>query len=74
MRRRAFIAGLGSAAAWPVVARAKARPLVALLFPATPEWAERPDSAVFDGLRDAGFVAGSNVAVAERYANGDLDA
>jgi len=32
MRRREFIAALGSAAAWPVVARAREMPRVAVLF------------------------------------------
>jgi putative ABC transport system substrate-binding protein len=71
MRRREFIAGLGSAAAWPVVARAQ-RPKVPVIgflswdFP-------RPNAeyavAFRQGLAAAGYVDGQNVTIEYRWAN-----
>jgi len=63
MRRREFIAGLGSAAAWPVVARAQqpAMPVVGWL---------SPQSAYtipfLQGLKETGYVEGQNVAIEHR--------
>jgi putative tryptophan/tyrosine transport system substrate-binding protein len=71
MNRREFIAGLGSAAAWPVVARAQqaAMPVVGFLALGSP----RPDADYVvefrQGLADAGFVEGRNVAIEYRWAN-----
>ena len=58
MRRRVFIAVLGSTAAWPVVARAQQRVLAPLV------------AAFKRGLSDAGFVEGRNVTVEYRWAMG----
>jgi putative ABC transport system substrate-binding protein len=71
MRRREFIAGLGSAAAWPVAARAQqaAMPVIAILRlgPVTPAG---PGSAAFrQGLAEAGYAAGRNVAFYDRSLN-----
>ena len=63
MRRREFIAVLGSAAAWPVVARAQqpAMPVVGWL---------SPQSAYtipfLQGLKETGYVEGQNVAIEYR--------
>jgi putative tryptophan/tyrosine transport system substrate-binding protein len=70
MRRREFIAGLGSAAAWPLASRAQqlAIPVVGFLS----GYAARPSApyvAAFNrGLGEAGFVAGRNVTVEFRWA------
>jgi putative ABC transport system substrate-binding protein len=69
MRRRDFIAGL-SATAWPVAVRAQsAIPLVGVLDVGVP----RPDAPVLvafrQGLADAGYIAGRNVAIEYRWAN-----
>jgi putative ABC transport system substrate-binding protein len=71
MKRRQFIAGLGSVAASPVVARAQqpALPVVGFLDGGPP----RPNAsyvAVFrQGLAAAGFVEGRTVAIEYRWAN-----
>jgi putative ABC transport system substrate-binding protein len=68
--RRAFIAGLGSAAAWPLVARAqgRTRPIVGVLFP-TSEEASRPNlTALRAKLAGLGYVEGREYEFAIRYA------
>ena len=66
MKRRTFIAGLGSAAAWPVVARAQrpAVPVVGWLDSQSPESARESVSAFQQGLAETGYVEGRNVLVA----------
>jgi len=69
MRRREFIAGLGSVAAWPVVARAQqsAVPVIGgLNVPAAPGTMERYLPAFNQGLADIGYVAGRNVTIEPR--------
>src|SRR6516164_9658127 len=76
MRRREFIAGLGSAAAWPVVARAQqpAKPVIGFLSPQSAE-ADYKDVTVpfLQGLKETGYVEGQNVAVEHRYAENQFD-
>ena len=79
MRRRAFIAGLGGAAAWPVVARAQqqtgqslaAGPLVGFLNSASPDTYRFNADSFREGLAKAGFVEGQNLRIEERWAHGD---
>jgi putative tryptophan/tyrosine transport system substrate-binding protein len=76
MRRREFIAGLGSAAAWPVVARAQqaAMPVVGFLSPRSAELEYKDTTIPFlQGLKETGYVEGQNVAVEYRYAENQLD-
>lgn len=74
MRRREFIAGLGGAAAWPLVGRAQRRiPLVGYLGGLTPEASLVNKPAFAQGLREEGFVGGQNVAFENRHALGQLD-
>jgi putative ABC transport system substrate-binding protein len=72
MKRRTFIAGLGSAAAWPVVARAQQVPVVGYLYFGS---ATSPLllAAFRKGLGDTGHIEGKNVAVEYRWANNALD-
>jgi putative tryptophan/tyrosine transport system substrate-binding protein len=76
MRRREFIAGLGSAVAWPVVARAQqaALPVVGFLSPQSAEDDFKNFAVPFlQGLKETGYVEGQNVAVEYRYADNQYD-
>jgi putative ABC transport system substrate-binding protein len=76
MRRRDFIAGIGSAAvAFPVATRGQQLklPVVGWLNAQSPE-AERDTLRAFhDGLAEAGYVEGRNVAIAFSWAEGHTD-
>jgi len=74
MRRREFIAGLGGAAAWPLVARAQqpAMPVVGWLDSTDASTANRV-SAFRRGLSEAGFVDGRTVAIEFSFAGDQLD-
>jgi putative ABC transport system substrate-binding protein len=73
VKRRQFIAGLGSAAAWPPAARAQQGPtaVIGLLQIGAPSsW----DFTGFrQGLKDMGYLEGENLAINVRWANNDPD-
>ena len=75
-RRREFISGLGSAAAWPVVARAQ-QPTVQAIGYLSPQSAEDDykniTGPLLQGLKETGHVEGQNVAVEYRYAESQFD-
>jgi putative ABC transport system substrate-binding protein len=75
MRRREFIAGLGSAAAWPVAARAQqpVMPVVGWLSSQSADDDTNRTVPFLQGLKEAGFVEGQNVAVEYRYAENQYD-
>ena len=76
MQRREFIAGLGSAAAWPVVARAQqpTLPVIGLLSSQSAEVDYKDVTVPFlQGLKETGYVEGQNVAIEYRYAENQSD-
>jgi putative tryptophan/tyrosine transport system substrate-binding protein len=75
MRRRAFIAALGGAAAWPLVARAQqaAMPVIGFLSPGSREADTGRMNALRRGLAENGYFEGENVAVEYRGAQNQLD-
>jgi putative tryptophan/tyrosine transport system substrate-binding protein len=75
MRRRAFIAGLGSAGAWPVVARGQqpAMPVIGFLGAGTVSAYASYVDAFRRGLTAAGSVEGHDVAVEFRWLDGRYD-
>jgi putative ABC transport system substrate-binding protein len=74
MRRRAFIAALGGAAAWPIVAGAQqSMPEVGLLYPGPADAAAARAKIVWQGLNDTGYVEGKNLALVSRATNFNPD-
>jgi putative ABC transport system substrate-binding protein len=69
--RRELIAALGSAAAWPLAARAQQPgiPVIGLLNSRSPGEAPQLLAATLRGLKDTGFVEGQNVAIEYRFAD-----
>jgi putative ABC transport system substrate-binding protein len=76
IKRRQFIAGLGSAAAWPLVAQAQqpAVPVIGWLSPQSADDDYKQSAVPFlQGLQETGYVEGQNVAVVYRYAENQYD-
>jgi putative ABC transport system substrate-binding protein len=76
MRRREFIAGLGSAAVWQLAARAQqqAVPVIGFLSSQSAELDYKNVTVPFlQSLKETGFIEGQNVAVEYRYAENQYD-
>ena len=75
MRRREFIAGLGSAAAWPMMANARqtTRPVVGYLDAGSLETNRGTVEIFVKGLAETGYVEGQNVTILYRWADDRTD-
>ena len=73
--RREFVAGIGGAAAWPVVARAQQAtvPLIGYLSEQSADNSKFVTVAFLQGLKETGYVEGQNVAIEYRWAENQLD-
>jgi putative ABC transport system substrate-binding protein len=70
MRRREFITLLGGTAAWPVAARAQQQPAIGYLGSELKEFEAFRLIPLREGLAEAGFVEGQNVAIEYGFAEG----
>ena len=75
MKRREFIAGLGSAAAWPLTAWAQqaAMPVVGFVSTTSADTSAGLVAAFRKGLGETGYVAGQNVTVEYHWLEGQYD-
>jgi len=76
IKRRQFIAGLGSTAAWPVVARAQqpTMPVIGFLSALSADDDYKDYTVPFlQGLKETGYVDGQNVAIEYRWAENQPD-
>jgi putative tryptophan/tyrosine transport system substrate-binding protein len=75
MRRREFIAGLGGAVAWPVVAGAQrtAVPTIGFVHGSTADAVPGTLAAFRAGLRELGYIEGQNVSVEYHWLEGQFD-
>jgi len=76
VRRRTFIAGLGSMAAWPVAARAQqvAMPVIGFLSAQSADDDYKNITIAFlQGMKEIGYVEGRNVEIEHRNAENQYD-
>ena len=71
MKRRAFLNVLGSAMAWPLVARAQPGKVHTILWVSTEAQPDPFIDGFREGMRERGYSEGQNLAFLLRYAPGD---
>jgi len=72
LQRRAFIALVGGAAAWPLVARTQQRKtaLIGVLSGRSPDESAQLMAALHAGLGETGYFEGRNLTIEPRWAEG----
>src|SRR3954469_13940772 len=74
MRRRDFLAGVGGAAAWPVVAPAQQpMPVIGFLGSQSPGPIAGSVLALQEGLKETGYIVGQNVMIEYLWADDQYD-
>src|SRR6516225_7621868 len=75
LKRRQFITLLAGTAAWPLAARAQqpALPVIGFMSTLSPASISRPVAGFHDGLKEAAYIEGRNVAIGYRWAQGHYD-
>src|SRR5258708_39862296 len=79
MRRREFIAALGSAAAWPIAARAQQGPRIPRIGILAPGPSEGPDAtratlnSLVAGLRELGYAEDQNIVIEHLFGESNAD-
>jgi putative tryptophan/tyrosine transport system substrate-binding protein len=74
MRRREFITLVGGATAWPLMAGAQpASPIIGFLGAPSSASYVKNVAAIHQGLKEAGYVEGTNLTIEYRWADGQYD-
>ena len=73
MQRRRFIQGVAALAACPLAAKAQAQPILGFLHASSADGYAKELAGFRQGLREAGFIEGQNLAIEYRWADGHYD-